>query len=650
MGEREFRKEVLDFINQLNSSDIRNDKDAEEVFGKFNRKLLNQYGRAGIDRKDQEKPKKAFVLKDNESKEIIRKMFQISLNNDEVKDIWFQYPNILKINYKNVKSYLDGLIKNICIEKPVPTGLLKALFSKRVNVVNRVPIFKGYIQALFTVENPRIKENELSEEMKNQLSSFVVSGGEGSKILNHILATHKKENLFDNQVFINFCQKYNILKERCIDIYGIIRNIRALSIMFTIPSGNNDEKLKYNNTILVEDHKSNYMNEKNIYSLLNAYFIRNPNIEYKIKTSVFLDNVFKMCWQHGDNKSKILTILKERYKRDIRRNFFEAIENLEIDHSKDLLVPDNYNQFSSSTDRYPKDDDFYSCRLDISNVQEIKTLDNLNEFIKLIKTITENGEKDKKAPFFYFDIKLKIDDKDEELAYINIKYEKKYYMINCSAFNVTQIKGLLNEIFGNANLSLVVYDYGFIKEKLSKIYKELKDHITKPKTNIFDILNILKSFVGLADSHPEIIDLFPDTCLDVFRYKDKMIKVRRFGNDGKSEIEYRHRNNIANMAISRDGKFHTTIKRMIRIFEFSQATQLILDKEFDNSEDTVYSFWQRNPLREAQKSAALFKINALEDMFKALRKVVYSKKEREYYHLIEKPISKTELFFKRYQY
>uniref|UniRef100_A0A0N4ZEL8 DUF2779 domain-containing protein n=1 Tax=Parastrongyloides trichosuri TaxID=131310 RepID=A0A0N4ZEL8_PARTI len=648
MKECEFKKEVRDFIGQLNSSDIRNDKDAKEIFKKFDRKLQNQSDRAGIDRKHQKKSKKAFVLKDSYCKDIIGKMFHISLNNDEVKEIWSHYTNILKINDKDVKIHLDHLIKKNCTEQPVPTGLLKVLFSKKVNGVNRVPIFKGYIQALFMVKKPIIKKDELSSKLKNQLSDFVAD--EGSKIVKHILSTHERENLFDNQDFIEIFQKYNILKERCIDIYCIIININRLSRMFNIIYGNNSGELEYNDTILVEDHKSNYMNDKNINSLVDAYFSENPNLEYKIKESVFLDNVFKMCWQLDDNKNKVLNILRKRHKGDIRRDLLEAIENLEIDYSQDLLVPDKYNKFSSNMDQYPKGDKFYSRSLDTSNVQEIKTLDNLDKFIELITTITGSEEKDKKTPFFYFDIKLKIDEENEGLAYINIKYEEKYYIINCLAIDGIQINGLLYEIFGNVNLSLVVYDYGFIKEKLSGMYKDLKNRFTSPTTNIFDILNILKKFVGLADSHPEIIDLFPDTYSDVFKYKDKMIKVKNSENDGKSELEYKHKNEITIMATSREGKLHTTIKRMIKNFEFSQATHLILGKEFDDSEDTVYSFWQRNPLREAQMSAALFKLNALEDMFKELRKVVYSKKEKEFYHLLEKPISRTEHFFERYRY
>ncbi|CEF65184.1 Hypothetical protein SRAE_1000343700 [Strongyloides ratti] len=614
MNNRDFSQVCEDFLKQL--VELENDNtEANKVFKNFNKELNP------IDRNRRQKN----TLKKETCVAIIEKFYEVTKLNKNLNSIWGNYTNILKYNEINCRKKLIKLMENDCEKETIPPGVLGLFFNEKNDLARYITKKEIVIQAICIVENISINSLEKSKVIKDMEEFFLSIDGNFLKNLNNssIMSEDEREEYFED-----FYNRYKIKKEYVIELYLIIENVDKFSQLFDIFKETFDGSMVLDTSISVFNDPSDFVSFNKISNIKKLLKNFQKNI---IKESVFLDNVYKMCIEDSSNKKILLNFMeKDIYPKEL----VSIIKDFEMT-SYDNEIPKKFN-FLSSNDNFPSSKKYYFNESNIDNLTIFNTIDSVKILDnEIIKSLEINPTE---TPFFFFDIKTMIMYRKEYLAYITIKRGKSFWIINCiNPENQVFVFDFLEKIFTNIDISIVMYNFQQTMNKLCSFFKLAEKKMKKTISNIFSIHLIINSFVHKNSEDPEIKKIFPFTYKDVFVYNDEF---KNLSNKNQS-IKF-----VEKILDDGDSVMSQTIKNICKDLSFSQAVHLILEKPFDESEDTKYSFWQRNPLREAQMLSMKMRLNALEEMFMKLREIINKKMNLNYK---KNYIPRTETFFNKYK-
>lgn len=616
MSSGNFRQVCDDFLKQL--SELDNDKDkANKLFKNFN-KELNPINR---DKKQKN------TLKNEMCVRILEKFYEVTKLHKELNEIWGNYTNILKYNEINCRRKLIRLIESDCEKETIPPGVLGLFFSIKNDLAKFITKKEIVIQAICTVEDILTKSLEESKVIKDLEKFFSTEDGIFLKNLNNSSIMTEEER---DDYFKEFCNKYKIRSDYLLEIYLIVENVDKFSQLFDVIKEDVEGNIIMDTSISGVDAPSDFISSSR-YSNIKK-LLRNFNNQ-KIKSSVFMDNVYKMCVEDRDNKGILLETMG-RDKKGYPKELTTIINECDTFSYDDEISKEFDFMFRNET--YPSSKKYYYNDSDFENVNVIDIVNGVKILEDEIEKSLESNQSE--TPFFFFDIKTTIKYNKEQLAYIALKRKNSFWIIDChDTQKQVFVFDFLEKLFTNVNISIVMYNSKKTINKLSLFFKFAKEKMKKTISNIFSIYLIINSFVRKDSSDPEIKKIFPSTYKEVFVYNNE--HESHENKIEKQEI-------LGDLIDDGDSVMPQTIKNICKDLTFSQAVHLVLGKPYDECEDTEYSFWQRNPLREAQKSSMKMRLNALEEMFMKLRIIINEKMNVNYR---KEYISRTEVFFNKYK-
>ncbi|CEF67038.1 Hypothetical protein SRAE_2000170300 [Strongyloides ratti] len=605
--------------------------------------FLSNIGSCSGDPKDIEKnlklmndeiQKRKLKLTKRNIRDIITIFYDETSKYPELNDFWGKYVNVIRYNNKEVRRLIvrDLIERDVKNKVPCPYSLLDIIFKDK-ELIKLINLPETYLQSALQVKN-------LTTDFLNYLGGDSKDGKIFRLNLGNLIADNWNCLMFpkDEEKITKSIEellKYlglNRCKLNQIDDADILLNFEHFrkvwcNLNMDAYLDNNQEEMFYHGKIV---SRSGFFDCK---KLLVDYE------KGKIKIELFLDHLFDTM-VHDNKKDEVLHHLKTNH-----IDIYYTFNNFKIDCDYEIgVIPKEINKHYSQMDypsrlikpeigdsyfRIETSSLFVECdpkicsndcdkesHYDFFKMMYIEDSETALKVINDLKNLAKNGAQQ----VMFMDIKCAVRDSKEQIAYINIYIPKsKLFSFNVYEIDNSQtMSNIVNILFSTRGFKIFCYDWKSMEQKFTEMFGDVFDIRRSEKfpiSTIICLINRLNTLVESSGGECSIPKYFPMTWKNAYRYKsiDYSISNEEEISDDEESITKQQRK---------------CIRKMSKNMAFRNLCYLTTSYDFDESESTHYSYWQRKPLRLEQKKEMTTRLLALYDIVYHLNNAMY--KDSEY--------------------
>uniref|UniRef100_A0AC35TQL4 3'-5' exonuclease domain-containing protein n=1 Tax=Rhabditophanes sp. KR3021 TaxID=114890 RepID=A0AC35TQL4_9BILA len=572
------------------------------------------------------KYKKARKLGDQQAIKIFEAVYEITKIEPEFNKVWGEYCNILKYNDKKVRPTLINKLENDAENHEViPIGVLELVFGK---------VIKGVV--LESIKDKNIFLQYLVQSSNADYSFYdCIKYPIRKEILSIIEKKYKPLTTQDEEKSI---EAFTELKA---DVFGnSLYNCDPVKLMDYLQNSRFNMHRLYLKLTLIDLHATCVTEAITSKVEINTLGVRiygkaiKQYLAGKMKEELLMDNLFECFLYNQGCLNNIIKLFPKNSRRSILSELngwcgFKDTETL-WKHLNEKYLHDAYPRAKSSTlarkNMYveklnahgEKERTDFRSLIFLEDQNKMKLLPSKDAKVEVVFVESDAqlkealglvmAFKDTSDSHAFLEVKFSQSEGFEELEIICIQFGDILNIIKVRQLDNYEVSDYLGQLFSMESKTLVGFQIKKMKKKLGELFKlvpELDSKFEKA-TNLVCLVDILQENTCNEKLQKKMVRMFPKTWHIVFK------------SDSKVYLENKSSTFICGETEDVNPERLKIIRNKHRDVTFAELCFLSTSHIFDDSEDHVLSYWQRQPLRHGQEESLKTKMLGIVLIYESL--------------------------------